>query len=43
MRVMQWGLEAEVLEPESLRKEVADMARGIVRVYEGRKKVAEKV
>jgi len=32
--VMQWGPEAEVLEPESLRNYVADMARGIVGVYE---------
>ena len=41
--VMQWGPEAEVLEPESLRQEVANMAREIARVYEGRKKIAEKV
>jgi predicted DNA-binding transcriptional regulator YafY len=32
--VIQWGPEAKVLEPESLRQEVANMATGIVKVYE---------
>ncbi len=43
MRVMQWGPEAEVLEPQSLRREVTDMAKGIVGVYEGKKEASEKV
>ena len=32
--VLQWGANAEVLEPQSLRQEMAETARGLVRVYE---------
>jgi len=32
--VMQWGANAEVLEPESLRQELAETARALVVVYE---------
>jgi len=31
---MQWGANAEVLEPESLRQELAETARALVVVYE---------
>jgi predicted DNA-binding transcriptional regulator YafY len=30
---MQWGAEAEVLEPNHLRDEVAKTATGIARIY----------
>ena len=30
----QWGASAEVLEPESLRQEMAETARALVGVYE---------
>ena len=32
--VLQWGANAEVLEPESLRQEMAETARALVAVYE---------
>jgi predicted DNA-binding transcriptional regulator YafY len=32
--VLQWGANAEVLEPESLRQELAETARALVAVYE---------
>ncbi len=32
--VLQWGANAEVLEPESLRQEIAETARALVVVYE---------
>jgi predicted DNA-binding transcriptional regulator YafY len=32
--VLQWGANAEVLEPESLRQEIAETARALVAVYE---------
>jgi predicted DNA-binding transcriptional regulator YafY len=32
--VLQWGAHAEVLEPESLRQEMAQTARALVQVYE---------
>ena len=32
--VLQWGADAEVLEPESLRQEIAETARALVAVYE---------
>ena len=31
--VLQWGANAEVLEPQSLRQEMAETVRGLVRVY----------
>jgi predicted DNA-binding transcriptional regulator YafY len=31
---LQWGASAEVLEPESLRREMAETARALVQVYE---------
>ena len=31
---LQWGAHAEVLEPESLRQEMAETARALVQVYE---------
>ena len=34
--VLQWGANAEVLEPESLRQEMAETARALVAVYERR-------
>ena len=34
--VLQWGANAEVLEPESLRQEMAETARALVGVYERR-------
>jgi predicted DNA-binding transcriptional regulator YafY len=33
---LQWGAHAEVLEPESLRQEIAETARALVAVYERR-------
>ena len=32
--VLQWGADAEVLEPESLRQELAETARALVAAYE---------
>jgi predicted DNA-binding transcriptional regulator YafY len=32
---LQWGASAEVLEPESLRQEMRETARALVKVYEG--------
>jgi len=32
--VLQWGATAEVLEPESLRQEIAKTAKALVAVYE---------
>ena len=34
--VLQWGANAEVLEPESLHQELAETARALVAVYERR-------
>ena len=34
--VLQWGANAEVLEPESLRQEIAETARALMAVYERR-------
>jgi predicted DNA-binding transcriptional regulator YafY len=34
--VLQWGANAEVLEPESLRQELAETARALLAVYERR-------
>jgi len=33
--VLQWGAEAEVLEPESLRQELRETAQRLVRLYAG--------
>jgi predicted DNA-binding transcriptional regulator YafY len=32
--VLQWGANAEVLEPESLRQEIGETARALVAVYD---------
>jgi len=37
--VLQWGAEAEVLEPESLRQQLRETAQGVVALYGGVQKV----
>ena len=40
--VLQWGANAEVLEPESLRQEMAETARALVAVYERREECCQR-